>query len=684
MAVLMNGAAVAVAFVVAAAVGLRERASLALLGALSGVLVLIHSIVLAAGLSGHLTVSGLSIVLAVALAGALWVGRGAKRGHHTQCDPARSTAAALFAPLGALLSGVAWAWPHLFEATRLWVWDDYTYHMVYPALWLREHVIAAVTPAHAFTMQAWYPLSASVVATWFMAPFPGLRGDALAWVSFTGVLYAGMVASGFAELLARLGCRPGAWAVPVVLFTTSHRIGVMASSFSDADLAHAASLFAALVFAIPRRDAESPHAVRVDTWYAGLLSGIALGVKVSAAFPALIILVMTALRTRASSRSSVPRWRAIVPPALVFAGSWTLTGGYWYARNIVHTGNPVYPASLLFWPGATFPETTLLEYSRHYGVRRTIVDALAVYMNWPLLHASIAVGGLLGLALWLVMHRHRTTRSGAYGAGGTLVMAGLLIAALPAMPYSAGNAMTFRAGLIHWDSMRYIALLPLLGWAAAGFLIDAGAGASRWRTFVAVLITAAAILSARSATTVVLVGAVLGAVLVACVRLPAGRPRATTVVAAGASVVASAIIVWSHGAKAVATSAAFYREPLFGRAAAILDVQPPETRVSIFGDQWVYPTFGAANHLVPVRLDGDGRVATRPIGAAFAPGEPTVDPPTFRANLGASGIGLVVVVHLPHPGRSDQWPTQQAALEAISDARLLYRDRAVAIWRLGP
>jgi len=60
------------------------------------------------------------------------------------------------------------------------------------------------------------------------------------------------------------------------------------------------------------------------------------------------------------------------------------------------------------------------------------------------------------------------------------------LALLPIAPYSAGNAMTFRSGFIHWDSMRYIALLPILGWAALGFLIDAGPGASAWRMISAV------------------------------------------------------------------------------------------------------------------------------------------------------------------------------------------------------
>src|SRR5262249_38118202 len=138
----------------------------------------------------------------------------------------------LFVLLAAIVSGAVWAWPHVVEATRLWVWDDYTYHAVYPALWLREHAIAAPAPSHAFTMQAWYPLSASVVAAWFMAPLADTRATALAWVSLTGLLYAGLFAGASAELLARLGCRPWTWALPAALLATSSRITTMAASFS--------------------------------------------------------------------------------------------------------------------------------------------------------------------------------------------------------------------------------------------------------------------------------------------------------------------------------------------------------------------------------------------------------------------------------------------------------------------
>jgi hypothetical protein len=628
------------------AAGAATSASGLLLATLAGYLILVHSLVLAAGLLGHLTMGGLGTLVATALVISLWLARRAWRDlRAVETSPTPGVGAWSMSLIASGALG-AWAWPHLVQATRLWIWDDYTYHMVYPALWLREHAIAAPSPAQTFTMQAWYPLSADVVAAWFMAPLSGSRGDALAWVSLTGILYAGLVAAGAAVLLTRVGCRPGAWAVPALLFATSPRIDVMASSFSDADLAQAATLFGALAFAVPRAAEETARDVRTDAWYAGLLSGLALGIKVSAAPLALVILAMPALRGRA-----VGRGRGAIRIGLAVAASWLATGGYWYVRNLIYTGNPVYPAAFLGRPGTAFPETTLLEYARHYGLRRTVADALIVYADWPRSHALLAIAGLLGLAGWLAWRRRSATRAQRYVTGGALASAATILILLPLAPYSAGNAMTFRSGFVHWDSMRYVALVPILGWVALGFLVDAsvprsGAEASaprRWMT-----------------------------------------PRRRVLALGAAAVVVALIVLTRHDAKAAATAAAFHREPLYGATVAALDRQPSGTRVAVFGDQWVYPAFGDRDHLHPVRLDHGGRLATEPIGDAMEPGDLGVDAPTFRTNLEAAGVSVVVIVHLPHPGRAPEWPTQHTALETLTDARLLHRDGAAAVWQLGP
>src|SRR5262249_20151075 len=145
----------------------------------------------------------------------------------------------------------------------------------------------------------------------------------------TGPVYAGIVISGAAELAARLGSRPFAWAIPVVLFATSQRTDVMASTFDDADLALAALLFGALVFAIPRSVDESARVIVSDAWYAAFLTGLAVGVKASALPAAIGVLLVMVLRARRPVAMRI---------AAVFVVSWIVTAGYWYARNVLHTG----------------------------------------------------------------------------------------------------------------------------------------------------------------------------------------------------------------------------------------------------------------------------------------------------------------------------------------------------------
>src|SRR4029453_1378220 len=145
----------------------------------------------------------------------------------------------------------------------------------------------------------------------------------------------------------------------------------------------------------------------------------------------------------------------------------------------------------------------------------------SVYLDWPKLHGVLAAIGLVGLAAWLVSVRAKTRSEGAFALA-TVAIAAVTLGLLPIAPFSAGNAMTFVSGFIHWDSMRYVALLAILGWVALGFLVGAGVHPSR--TIVAIAITAAAVLAGlpRSAAKVLAL-AVLGAVIAAPVRRRAGR-----------------------------------------------------------------------------------------------------------------------------------------------------------------
>ena len=350
-------------------------------------------------------------------------------------------------------------------------------------------------------------------------------------------------------------------------------------------------------------------------------------------------------------------------------------------------GNPVYPAAFLIWPGARFPETSLAEYGSRYGLRRGLADAVLVYANWPRLHAVMAVAGLVGLAGWLAWRRARLTRAQAYFGAGALAIVSAMLILLPSTPYSAGNAMTFRSGFVHWDSMRYVALAAVLGWVALAFLVDAGRGAGRGRSLAGAVVAAAALASAPDAlhrSPAVLAGLAVVAASFALVapRWRAGPALHPAALAGGAAALIGALVLSHHDGKAGATAEAIYGERFFGAAARVLDAQPAGTRVAVYGDQSVFLTAGGRNHLDPVRLDRDGRIATAPIADAMEPGELAVDAATFVSNLRAASVRLVVVVHLPHPGRSAERPSQERALEASGAARLLSRGEAVAVWAL--
>lgn len=143
--------------------------------------------------------------------------------------------------------------------------------------------------------------------------------------------------------------------------------------------AQAALLFAAFVHAVPGGEGDRARDVRCDAWYAAALTGLATGIKVSAAVPALVIATMTVL----------------------FPVAWSATAAYWYVRNALFMGNPLYPAAFPGIPGTTFPETTLIEYGRRYGAGKALADAARVYLDWPYLHGATGVAGLTALAVWL-------------------------------------------------------------------------------------------------------------------------------------------------------------------------------------------------------------------------------------------------------------------------------------------
>ena len=109
------------AIALAVAAGAATSASGLLLATLAGYLILVHSLVLAAGLLGHLTMGGLGALVATTLVVSLWLAHQVWRERHPVEFSPSAGAGASAASLVASAALAGWAWPHLMQATRLWL-----------------------------------------------------------------------------------------------------------------------------------------------------------------------------------------------------------------------------------------------------------------------------------------------------------------------------------------------------------------------------------------------------------------------------------------------------------------------------------------------------------------------------------------------------------------------------------
>ena len=425
----LNAGAVAAALLTAMAAGATGPTSRLLLATLSGYLIAIYAVTLVAGLAGSLVPAGLLVVMAAAVALAGWLARRRRRVEALDAG-ARFGAAGLAAALTASAAGVAWAWPHLVDATRLWIWDDYTYHMVYPALWLRRardrRAARRRTPS---PCRRGIRSAASVVAAWFMAAVPrrARRGARLGQPHRPALRRhrrrrrRRAAARGSAAGRARGRCRSS-------LFATSraHRRSWPRASRTPIS-PRRPRCSARFVFAIPREPDEAARDVGADAWYAALLTRHRPRREGQRRARSRSIILRHGRASRAGAGGGVARAGRDARSSSPLA--WAATAGYWYARNVVHTGNPVYPAALLFWPGATFPETTLLEYAHRYGAA---ADAS------PTRSPSTWTGRAF-------TRRSRSSASSAWRAGSC---GGVARSPAPAQRYFAGGALAIVAAIL--------------------------------------------------------------------------------------------------------------------------------------------------------------------------------------------------------------------------------------------
>jgi len=411
------------------------------------VLVLFASIVqvsmLVCGLAGRLSAAGLSGLLAAGVLVELWRARvsGPGPAPGTRCTPWPWPGRVLVAAV----TGVS-VWAVVGSGT-LFGWDTLSYHAVSPAWWLQRGDLSLAP----FNYQAYYPMAAGLQALWFMLPH-GIDAHA----NLGSLVWIGVLVSAWIVHATHLGQARWLAALALTGCLLSPQVAGRLAYFSSPDLALASLLTAMLALSWNPGAADRPAGRAL---LAGLAGGLALGMKVTAAPHLLVVAIWWARRPGG--------WR--LGPAALFAGGALLTGGYWYLRNLLLTGNPIYPAAMgpfagPFDAGAQASTTLLTFLSSTWSEGPPWSVLYDEFMNWPKALGWLALLGLVVGAAASWRRGDQARRNHLWLLVGS-ALAFLLL--FPLQPFSAGANRPeapplFLARYLTYPFLMGLLLLPCL------------------------------------------------------------------------------------------------------------------------------------------------------------------------------------------------------------------------------
>jgi len=251
---------------------------------------------------------------------------------------------ALMGVFAASFAGMLWIWGWVSPPPA---WDAFVYHLGFPAAWLQHGEIFPVTVPFGDQAGTYFPSNVELVYLWIMT-YAG-QDFATNTVQWLFMLMC-------TALVYRL-CRIFAKSKSVAL-AAAFSVFFMPSIFhqavsSEVDIAFAAMFLSALYFTL--RWVEKP-AIRFNFVLAMTSAGLFAGTK-SIATVWTVFFLFPALVAALVSRGARP-WM------IVGLASGIATGGYWYIRNFIITGNPVFPLTislggLTIFPGA-YTRATML------------------------------------------------------------------------------------------------------------------------------------------------------------------------------------------------------------------------------------------------------------------------------------------------------------------------------------
>lgn len=335
-----------------------------------------YALVCILGLLGVLTAAalyGAGLVIALGLiAAGMPVRRGESRGWADRLVVAGAWF--LVGYFAALAYGVGAASP---------VGDDaLVYHLPIPATWLSTHRLSLFTVWFSNPANTYSPLAGEAFIAWLLAPVGNDMLSHFVQMPAMLLLYVASV-----EALGAVG-------VPVVLSVIGVLSVVLCQSLVTQSILVKNDLFVAAFFmAIVAGCSRERLQDRIGAWRVGIAAGLFLAMKYTSlqSAPLLLLLVDAPVRAGWSAR----RWGMAIACTVLLAMPW-------YVRNVIATGNPIYPVPVTIlgvpvFQGLFFPSPSPA-FRTFQGVWRSLT--FEYQSVWAPLLIIALVGWMIGVILY--------------------------------------------------------------------------------------------------------------------------------------------------------------------------------------------------------------------------------------------------------------------------------------------
>lgn len=205
--------------------------------------------------------------------------------------------------------------------------DSLTFHLPNVAGWIRSGTVWRVDQFNPLLANGNYPQTGDLTFLAVVAPW---RNDWL--VGVVNPLYIALAGLAVYATAVELGAPRPASILTGSLFASMPVVGLAANGEAMTDSAMFATMGAGVLFLL--RHARG--APRAELLLAALALGLAFGTKWYSAWavPAVLVVWLVAARPRIA--------RDVAPVAAIVA----VAGGFWLLRNLVMSGNPVFPVEL--------------------------------------------------------------------------------------------------------------------------------------------------------------------------------------------------------------------------------------------------------------------------------------------------------------------------------------------------